>query len=93
MHQNEVTGGHAEVLAQLVGAHDAGQVLGQRVEQGVVHAGLVLRNGKGNKDEDKDGHDGHRMLGNKVAQLGQPGDDGAVLVFFHPFIKGKDQRG
>ena len=93
MHQNEVAGGHAEVLAQLVGAHDAGQILGQGVEQGVVHAGLVLRNGKGDKDEDKDDHDGHGMLGNKVAQLGQPGDDGAVLVFFYPPIKGKDQRG
>ena len=93
MHQNEVAGGHAEVLAQLVGAHDAGQVLGQGVEQGVVHAGLVLRNGKGDKDEDKDDHDGRCVLGNKVAQLGQPGDNGAVLVFFHPLIKGKDQRG
>ena len=59
MHQNEVAGGHAEVLAQLVGAHDAGQVLGQGIEQGVVHAGLVLRNGKGDEDEDKDDHDGY----------------------------------
>ena len=93
MHQNEVAGGHAKVLAQLVGAHDAGQILGQGVEQGIVHAGLVLRNGKGNEDEDKDGHDGRCVLGNKVAQLGQPRDDSAVLVFFHPLIKGKDQGG
>ena len=93
MHQNEVAGGHAEVLAQLVGAHDAGQILRQGVKQGVVHGSLVLCNGKGDEEENKDDHDGHRMLGNKVAKLGQPGDDGAVLVFFHPLIKGKDQRG
>ena len=93
MHQNEVAGGHAEVLAQLVGAHDAGQVLRQGVEQGVVHLGLVLRDGKGDEDEDKDNHDGHRVVGNKVAELFQLGDHGAVLVLFHPFIKGKDQGG
>ena len=93
MHQNEVAGGHAEVLAQLVGAHDAGQVLRQGVKQGVVDLGLVLRDGKGDEDEDKDNHDGHRVIGNKVAELFQLGDHGAVLVLFHPFIKGKDQGG
>ena len=34
------------------------QVLRQGVEQGVVHLGLVLRDGKGDEDEDKDNHDG-----------------------------------
>ena len=43
MHQNKVAGGHAEVLAQLVGAHDAGQVLGQGVEQGGWRWGTTPR--------------------------------------------------
>ena len=86
-------GGHAKVLAQLVGANDAGQVLGQRVEQGVVDLGLLLGHHKGHQQHKKDDHDGHCVLGNKVAELGQLGNDGAVLVLFHPFIKGKDQGG
>ena len=64
---------------------------GRGVEQSVVDLGLVLRDGKGDEDEDKDNHDGHRVIGDKVAELFQLGDHGAVLVLFHPFIKGKDQ--
>ena len=91
VHQDKVAGGHAEVLTQLVGAHDAGQVLGQRIEQGVVDGGLVLRNGKGDDDQDEHHHDGHCVVGDEVAELFQLGDDRAVLVLFHPLIKGKDQ--
>ena len=67
-------GGHAKVLAQLVGANDAGQVLGQRVEQGVVDLGLLLGHHKGHQQHKKDDHDGHCVLGNKVAELGQLGN-------------------
>ena len=91
IHQNKVGGGHAEVLAQLVGANDTGQILGQRVEQGVVDLGLLLGHHKGHQQHKKDDHDGHCVLGNKVAELGQLGHDGAVLVLFDLLIKGQDQ--
>ena len=92
-HQDEVRGGHAKILSQFVGAHDAGQVLGQRIEQGVVHLRLALRQGKGNHDGDKHRQDRPGMAGNKVAQPGQLGDHGAVLVFLHRLIKEQDQGG
>ena len=91
VHQDKVAGGHAEVLTQLVGAHDAGQVLGQRIEQGVVHFGLTLGHDKGDQDQDKDCYDRSRVGRYKVAELGELGDDGAVLVLFHQPVKGKDQ--
>ena len=84
-------GGHAKVLAQLVGANDTGQILGQRVEQSVVDLSLLLGHHKGHQQHKKDDHDGHCVLGNKVAELGQLGHDGAVLVLFDLLIKGQDQ--
>ena len=92
MHQNEVRGGHAEILAQLVGADDAGQVLGQRIEQGVIDFGLLLRRHKGHQQHEEDRHNGGCVFGDEVAGPGQPRDDGAVLVFLDPLIKGQDQR-
>ena len=91
MDQDKVAGGHAEVLTQLVGAHDAHQVLGQGVEQGVVHFGLTLGHDKGDQDQDKDCYDRSSVGRYKVAELGELGDDGAVLVLFHQPVKGKDQ--
>ena len=93
VNEDEVGGGHAKVLAQLVGADNAGQVLGQGVEQGVVDFCLVLRNGKGDQQHKEDGHDGRCVLRDEVAQLGEPGNDGAVLVLLDPLIKGENQRG
>ena len=55
---------------------------GQRVEQGVVDLSLLLSHHKGHQQHKKDDHDGHCVLGNKVAEFGQLGHDGAVLVLF-----------
>ena len=46
VHQDKVAGGHAKVLTQLVGAHDAGQVLGQRIEQGVTYCNYIRKTHK-----------------------------------------------
>ena len=91
--EDEVVGHHAKILAQLGRACNAGHILGQGVKQGVVHVRFALGQRKGDDEHDGDHQHPHRVAGHKMAQPGQLGDEGAVLVFFHLPVKEQDEGG
>ena len=91
--EDEVVGHHAKVFAQLVRAHDAGHILRQSRKNIVVDVRPALGQPEGDHQQEKDRHHRHRVLGDKMAQMGEPRHEGAVAVFFHPPVKEEDERG
>ena len=88
-----MVGHHAEVFAQLVRTHDAGHILRKSGKNVVVNIGLALGQPEGDHQQDEHHHDGHRVLRDKMAQVGELGHKGAVAVFFHPLIEEENERG